>query len=457
MNDDEVVISLTGISKKYKLFKNKEDRMKEALHPFKKRYHKEFFALNGIDLKVRKGEILGIVGMNGSGKSTLLKIIAGIIPPTTGEIAVSGNVVPLLELGAGFNPEYSGLENIYFYNSILGYSRKQTDAILDKILDFAEIGDFIHQPLKTYSSGMRARLSFAVSVNINPDILIVDEILSVGDELFRRKSFSKIEEFFQAKKTILFVSHSAGNVNQLCSRALMLDKGKIVLQGTPKFVTMNYLKFIFSNPQERKTLLEEFHTAQEPDQTEQKKIEDSLQNDQQIEFTTPEPAKSGEQPFLIPNFIAKSTILTSNADIKVHDMKIETLDGKPVNALVRNKEYFFSYVVTFNEDLNGINYSLAFKTEKGFPVSWRIFPGKDKYLETAVTKGEVVKVKWKFNCRFMPGNYFINIGIRSSHDMNEILLFQGADIHVFKVIGGAQKDLGGVFDAGISLSLSNNV
>lgn len=455
MNENDVVISLTGISKKYKLFKNKQERMKEALHPLKKKYHKEFYALDGIDIRVRKGEILGIVGMNGSGKSTLLKIIAGIIQPTSGEIKVNGNVVPLIELGAGFNPDFSGLENIYFYNSVVGYSRKQTDAILDKILDFAEIGDFIHQPLKTYSSGMRARLSFAVSVNINPDILIVDEILSVGDDLFRRKSFAKIEEFFQAKKTILFVSHSAGNINQLCSRAIMLDHGKIVLHGTPKFVTMNYLKFLFSNPHERKALLEEFSTIRESDVIGHEPREASQTTDLQTEFTTTRPDGPEEQPFLIPNFIPKSTVFTYNADLKVHDLKIETLDGEHVNALVQHQEYIFSFVADFNEEQTGINYSILFKTEQGVPLSWKIFPGKNKYLDTTVRKGEKIKVRWKFNCLFMPGTYFINIGIRSHRDLNEILLFKGADVHVFKIIGEGQKDLGGVFDAGIAFSLSN--
>ncbi|MDP1622355.1 MAG: ABC transporter ATP-binding protein [Bacteroidales bacterium] len=456
MTENDFVIELSGISKKYKLFNNKQERMKEALHPLKKKYHKEFYALTDIDLQVKRGEILGIVGMNGSGKSTLLKIIAGIIPPTSGDVTVHGNVVPLLELGAGFNPEFTGLENIYFYNSIIGYSRKQTDEILDEILDFAEIGDFIHQPIKTYSSGMKARLSFAVSVNINPDILIVDEILSVGDELFRRKSFAKIEEFFKAEKTILFVSHSEANINQLCSRAVMMNQGRIVLDGPSKFVTMNYSKFMFSNPTEKLSLLEEFKHMHGADISTWNNT--SVETpDQPTEDFSSIPKKSSDQAYLIPNFTPKSTVFTYNGKLHVHDLKIETIDGVLVNALVQHDDYYFSYIVDYQEDAGHINYGIAFKTEQGVPLSWRIFPEKNKYLNKEAKAGDSVLVKWKFKCLFMPGTYFINTGIRRHGSMNELLLFRGADMFVFRVIGGDQKDMGGLFDAGISLSLSSAV
>jgi lipopolysaccharide transport system ATP-binding protein len=455
MTDKEVVIRLEGVSKKYRLFENKKDRLKEALHPFKKKYHKEFYALDDLSMQVRKGEILGVVGMNGSGKSTLLKLIAGIISPASGEIDVKGNVVPLLELGAGFNPEFTGLENIYFYNSILGYSRKQTDEILGNILDFAEIGEFIHQPLKTYSSGMKARLSFAVSVNINPDILIVDEVLSVGDELFRRKSFAKIEEFFKAKKTILFVSHSASNINELCSRAIMLDHGRIVLEGTPKFVTMNYTKFLFSKPQERMLLLEKFKVTREIESSGSDLEPENNIFQEKDDFSTL-PQTSLEKAYLIPNFTPKSTVLTYNAKLKVHNIKIDTLTGEEVNALVQHDEYYFTYTVDFMEYAGHINFGIAFRTEKGLLITSRHFPEKNKYLVREVMNGESIIVKWKFKCLFNPGTYFINANIWREINGNEQLLFRGADLFVFRVQGGMLKDRGGFFDAGISLSLEEN-
>jgi lipopolysaccharide transport system ATP-binding protein len=244
--ETDTAIKVSGVSKVYNLYRNKKDRLKEALHPRRKKYHKEFFALKNIDLEVKKGEILGIVGKNGSGKSTFLKTIAGVLTPTTGTVEKYGKIIPLLELGAGFNPQFTGMENIYFYCSLLGYRKEDIDNMLDEILDFAEIGDFIHQPIKTYSSGMKARLAFAVSVNVVPDILILDEVLSVGDVLFRRKCFARMEQFFKGGKTILFVSHDTNSVNQLCTRAVLLDGGEILLDANPKTVTMYYEKMLFA-------------------------------------------------------------------------------------------------------------------------------------------------------------------------------------------------------------------
>lgn len=449
---EDIVISLENVSKMYKLFNTKTDRMKEALHLLHRKYHKEFFALQNINMEVRRGEILGIVGMNGSGKSTLLKIVAGIIQPTEGRVSVKGNVVPLLELGSGFNPEFSGLENIYFYNSILGFSRKQTDAILQDILDFAEIGDFIHQPLKTYSSGMKARLSFAVSVNIDPDILIVDEILAVGDELFRRKSFARIEEFFKAGKTILFVSHSEGNINQLCSRALMLNQGRIVLNGIPKVVTMHYTKFLFSQHDERVSLLREFNKVNGGADLLVGKSATEPVRKKEENFPASE-AKS-EKPYLIPNFIPKSSVITSTGEATIHNQRIETLSGLQVNALVQHEEYQFSYCVDCIKDIGPINVGIGFRTEHGVPLSWRVVPDKNRFLEKEMRSGDLIKVTWRFKCLFMPGTYFINTAIKKRDDMKEVLVFRGQDIFVFRVLGGS-KQKGGLFDTGISLHVDD--
>lgn len=241
---NEIVIELQNISKKYRLYKNKQDRVFEALSPFKKKYYTEFYALKNINLTLNKGDILGIVGRNGSGKSTLLKLISGIITPTTGKVSVKGNVVPLLELGSGFHPEFTGMENIYFYTTLLGHPRNVIRKKIQSILEFADLGEFIDQPIKNYSSGMRARLAFAVSVNIDPDILILDEILSVGDAVFKKKSHEKIKEFFDAKKTILFVSHSMESVKLLCNKAIMLDKGEIILEGDVDKVVDKYEQLV---------------------------------------------------------------------------------------------------------------------------------------------------------------------------------------------------------------------
>lgn len=450
--ETESVITLSGVSKMYKLFPAKIDRLKESLHPFGKKFHKEFYALSEISLSIQRGEILGIVGMNGSGKSTLLKMIAGIIQPTLGRINVSGNVVPLLELGAGFNPEFSGLENIYFYNSILGYTRRQTDVILAKILDFAEIGDFIHQPLKTYSSGMKARLSFAVSVNIDPDILIVDEVLSVGDELFRRKSFARLEEFFKAGKTVLFVSHNEGSINQLCTRAIMLNRGRIVLDGPPKLVTMNYSKFVFSKPHEQENLLKQFLTAGH-DATRLESIEPSTPVQKNDGFVVKIEEQTTVKPFYIPNFLPKSTVVTLNGKIRVENFRIETKQGQIVNSLVPHRHYYFFYTVKVDEELGNVNIGIGFRTEKGVPLSWRVVPDKNRFFDRVFRPGDEYQVKWEFYCLFMPGTYFINTSVRKNVNQMEQIVFRGQDIHVFRVQGGDRKDSGGLFDAQIGLEV----
>jgi len=241
---NDIVINVSGVSKKYKLYTNNQLRVLEALLPFGRKFHKEFYALRDINLKVRKVEILGIIGRNGSGKSSLLKIISGIVTPTTGTVHVSGKIIPLLELGSGLHPDFTGMENIYFYTALLGFPRKEIEKKVEEIVEFADIGEHIYQPLKTYSSGMRSRLAFSVSISIDPEILILDEILSVGDGVFNKKSNEKIMGFFNSEKTILYVSHSTKTVREICSRAIILDKGEIILNGNTNEVTDEYERMV---------------------------------------------------------------------------------------------------------------------------------------------------------------------------------------------------------------------
>ena len=205
-------IKVTNLSKVYKLYDKPADRLKESLHPLKKKYHKEFYALNDVSFEIKKGETVGIIGKNGAGKSTLLKIITGVLTPSGGHVHVNGRIASLLELGAGFNPEYTGVENIYLQGTLMGYTKEEMESKIQAILDFADIGDFVYQPVKSYSSGMFARLAFAVAINVEPDILIVDEALSVGDMRFQQKCYRKFREFQELKKTILFVTHDTGTI-----------------------------------------------------------------------------------------------------------------------------------------------------------------------------------------------------------------------------------------------------
>lgn len=227
----DIAISVRNLSKKYKLYDTPQHRLKEALHPFRKRYHREFWALKDVSFEVRKGETIGIIGKNGSGKSTLLQIICGVLEPSQGEAQVSGRISALLELGAGFNPEFTGRENVYLNGAIKGFTKEQMDERFDAIAGFADIGDFIDQPVKTYSSGMYVRLAFSAAINVDPEILVVDEALSVGDMFFQAKCMKKMKQLMEKGCTTLFVSHDTGAVKSLCSRAVYLDVGAVKLLG----------------------------------------------------------------------------------------------------------------------------------------------------------------------------------------------------------------------------------
>ena len=237
-------IRVKNLTKIYHLYDKPIDRLKEALNPFRKKYHKDFYALNDVSFEVKKSETVGIIGKNGAGKSTLLKIITGVLTPTSGSVEVSGKIASLLELGAGFNPEMTGLENIYLQGTIMGFTKEEIDKKIDDILSFADIGEFIYQPLKTYSSGMFARLAFATGINVEPDILIVDETLSVGDVRFQNKCFRKMNELKEKGLTILFVSHDIGTINNFCDKAIWLDDGKIRMLGKPKNIIEHYTAYM---------------------------------------------------------------------------------------------------------------------------------------------------------------------------------------------------------------------
>ena len=240
----EPAIEIHNLSKVYKLYDNPLDRLKEAFHPFRKRYHNEYFALADVSFSIGRGEVVGIVGKNGAGKSTLLQIITGVLRASSGTCVVRGKISALLELGAGFNPDLSGLENIYFQSSLLGFSAADIEAKIDNILEFADIGNFIRQPVKTYSSGMYVRLAFAVAINVDPDVLIIDEALAVGDFRFRQKCLRRVKRFQEEGRTILFVSHDVGSVLEFCSHAIWLMDGKIYKRGLPVDVCKDYISYM---------------------------------------------------------------------------------------------------------------------------------------------------------------------------------------------------------------------
>lgn len=448
----DTVIKLAGISKKYNLYNKKQDRLKEALHPRRKKYHREFYALKDINLEVKRGEILGIVGKNGSGKSTLLKIISGILTPTAGSVEVKGNIVPLLELGAGFNPELTGMENIYFYCSLLGYAREQTDEIIKDIMHFAELGDFIYQPIKTYSSGMRARLAFAVSVNVDPDILILDEVLAVGDELFKRKCYARMEEFFKGGKTILFVSHDANAINQLCSRAILLDKGECILESPAKMVTMYYQKMLYAVKDKgedvRREILElnknesfkkELYQETEKIKADSEKQISKINNNSSEGESSDRPKNRStdnitkQKAYYIPGLKPKSTVDYRNYDVDIYDHFIIDNNGEKVNALVTGSSYEFRYRVKFNINCKDVLFGMGFKNEKASVISGVTAPDKTKPI-IFVNNGSTYQVVIKFKCNLQEGIYYVDLGVSGTINGKRVFLNRVVDASVFKVI-----------------------
>lgn len=240
----ETAIKIENLSKIYKLYDKPIDRMKESLHPFRKTYHKDFFALKDIAIKIDKGESIGIIGRNGSGKSTLLKILTGVLSPSFGSVEVLGKISALLELGSGFNPEFTGVENLYFNGSIMGYTREEMTKRIDDILQYADIGDFAFQPVKVYSSGMFVRLAFSLAINVDPEIFIVDEALSVGDIFFQQKCMNTMKTRFE-KVTKIYVSHDLQSVIALCDRVIVMEKGKVIFNGEPDEAVKLYSKILY--------------------------------------------------------------------------------------------------------------------------------------------------------------------------------------------------------------------
>jgi lipopolysaccharide transport system ATP-binding protein len=447
----DITVKFEGVSKFYKLYDSPKDRLKEALHPFGKKLHREFYALKNIDLEVKKGEILGIVGRNGSGKSTLLKIISGVIQPNSGKIAVNGEVSSLLDLGAGLNPDYDGIQNIYFGGIMLGFSREEMKRKVDNIIAFADIGDFIHQPMKTYSSGMKARLGFALAVSMRPDILVVDEVLAVGDDLFRKKCFDKMEELFKIGCTVFFVSHSTPHVNELCTRAVLLDKGEIILEGPAPFVTRYYHKLLYALPatqdETRREILQLNMNQEEKERFKSRIAPEKNEKERNPGEQTPAPEEIKEDrsrpvAYFIPGFTPQTTVKHEFYDVKIFDIQIRSLSDKLVNALVMDENYILIYKVQFNLDMDKVKFSTLILSEKSLAIS-----GISIHTEESckVKTGDIYCVDIRFKCALLPGTYFVGISVNKiDTNIEKVRLYEIHDAIAFKVQKEKNKYMWGI-------------
>jgi len=440
----DIAIKLENVTKYYKLYKDPKDRLKEALHPFKKKYHKPFYAIKNLNLEIKKGDVLGVVGRNGCGKSTLLKLITGVLQPNEGAISVKGKITALLELGAGFNPEFTGIDNIQFYAKILGIPDQIFEEKLPSIIAFAELGEFLYQPVKTYSSGMKSRLGFAVAVHVDPEILILDEVLAVGDALFKRKCYAKMEEFFKAGKTIIYVSHDANSVNQLCNRAVLIHEGKILMDAEPKEVTKFYEKLLFSKAENTQRVVAEI--------TKKAKSKNTVNpNNNPVRLTQKQESVNGQEKTLnsyyIKNLKPKSTVDYQNYDINIIDPHITTLEGKRVNVLVRGEEYLYcvNYVSRSDDSFNNVSFGFDVKSETGEKLSSveSVLSNKADIRMIQFSSGETVGVKYKFICLLNVGIYYTNSGLSCFDEGAQIVLNRKVDAMCFKVIQEPLQVAGG--------------
>lgn len=351
-------INVQNVSKIYKLYDKPTDRLKEALGFTKEKRYKEHYALNDVSFHVEKGETVGIIGTNGSGKSTVLKIITGVLNPTSGNVTIEGRISALLELGAGFNMEYTGIENVYLNGTMIGFTREEIDKKMDAILAFADIGDFVYQPVKTYSSGMFVRLAFAVAINIEPEILIVDEALSVGDVFFQAKCYKKFEEFKKEGRTILFVSHDLGSVSKYCDRVILLNNGIKLDEGIPKDMVSLYKKLLVKQPVSKDTA-----TKLEIDELVKSQTEkNSLNNDTVFELDTNKLWKSNYA--LNPNVDEYGT-----GDAEVIDFAIIDDQGIMTNTIEKGTRFKIKSKVFFYKNIEDPIFTYTFKTVTGIPIT----------------------------------------------------------------------------------------
>ncbi len=371
MENNETVIKISNLSKEYKMFSRKKDRLAEALIPGLKR-HTAFKAMDNLSLELKKGEVLGILGKNGAGKSTLLKMITGVVTPTSGSLEVNGKISSLLELGAAFNPELTGYENIYQHGQVMGLTDEQIKEKEKEIIDFADIGEHLSQPVKTYSSGMFARLAFACAINVDPDILIVDEVLSVGDMAFQLKCFKKFEQFKEKGKTIIFVTHNVSDVMANCNRVIILENGKKTFDGSVKDGVNRYKKIIVGiNPDE--------------DKKEEKK-ESLKSNKGEIKFDGELWKEKFNQN---PNMIEYG-----NDEAEVFDYGVFDKEGNPVSIFDNGDEITFKSRVKFNTKVKEPIFTLTIKDFSGKDVT-----GTNSNIEKIATgtfeKGDIAVAEFK--------------------------------------------------------------
>lgn len=413
----DIAISVENLTKSYRIFGHPTDRIKQALTLGRMHFHKEFTALRDVSFDIRKGEAVGIIGRNGSGKSTLLQLICGILKPTSGRVQVNGRISALLELGSGFNPDFTGRENVYFQGAIMGIPKGEMDAKFEEIASFSDIGEFIDQPVRTYSSGMFVRLAFAVAVAVEPDILVVDEALSVGDAKFQAKCFRKFEKLKNAGKTIIFVSHSTEQITRFCDTALLLEQGRMVAAGETGIVTNQYLTLLFKSANVKTETQPPL-----PDNAGSSSLLDKRERFQLRPAYNPDEYRWGDRTASILDFMLRA-------------------GGQEHTAcLAPGEELVLDLTVEFSRDIEHPIYGLTIKSKDGitlFGTNSRDYAPKAKECIQPQQAGHVVRVRFTLHPHLSAGDYFISVGVVDGAGENLVPLDRRYDSIHFTMTGPA--------------------
>jgi teichoic acid transport system ATP-binding protein len=431
-------ISVNNVTKIYRLYEKPIDRLKEVMSPSHKNYHRDFYALSGISFDVPKGQTVGIIGTNGSGKSTILKIITGVLTPTEGNLKVNGVISALLELGAGFNMDYTGIENIYMNGTMMGFSRKEMDDKLKDILDFADIGDFVYQPVKTYSSGMFVRLAFALAINVEPEILIVDEALSVGDVFFQAKCYRRMEEIRQKGTTILMVTHDMGAIIKYCDQVVVLNKGNFIAQGEPGKMVDLYKKILANQMDDLSLDLEEIKSGE-------------------LNDFSGEQVKSRSDINALKEGFMKDKLTVNPNRTEYGDKKAEIVDfgllderGNLSNLLLKGEYFTIKEKIQFHGNIESPIFTYTIKDKRGADLTGTNTMYEASDVES-VKQGDVYEVEFKQKMTLQGGEYLLSMSCTGFENGEHVVYHRLYDIVNITVI--SNKNTVGIYDMEPKVSL----
>lgn len=438
--EKDISIQVQGLAKEYILNRSLKAAIFQLFNLKNPSSQEKFTALKNISFDLKKGQTIGIIGRNGSGKSTLLQLICGVLSPTKGRVIITGRIAAMLELGAGFNPNFTGRENVIFSAALIGLSKKEILGKFEEIERFAEIGSFIDQPVKVYSSGMYARLAFAVSISIEPDILIIDEALAVGDEVFQRKCFGKIEEIKKSGTTILFVSHSSSSIVNLCDQAILLHKGEILYNGDPQQAVYYLQKISNALDGELNKLVYEIKTETQSEASPLLPNEDTSKNDRLNSITLvpqeePEIISTidslDDKEFFDSNLKTTSHASEPSQGIQINSAQLLTLEGTPVNTIITGRAYRFKVFLEALQDCTEICAVSLIRTKDGIELGGCQSPNLLENNKISVKKADKMEVDFDFKCMLNEGTYFCSFALQA---LNGSMFHYIKDMIAFRVI-----------------------